>query len=163
MHIRPIERTDNAALATVVRTVMTEHGASGAGFSIHDYEVDHMYEAYTEPRACYFVVIHAGRVVGGGGIAQLAGSDPSLCELRKMYFLPEGRGLGTGRTLLDFCLDAARRFGYTRCYLETLRSMHAAQRLYERVGFIRIPEPLGQTGHFSCDSFYVKDLGPSDG
>ena len=40
-----------------------------------------------------------GRVVGGGGIAPLAGGDPDVCELRKMYFLPSLRGLGAGMAL----------------------------------------------------------------
>jgi putative acetyltransferase len=56
------------------------------------------------------------------------------------------------------CLEAARGFGFARCYLETLCGMDAAMRLYERSGFHRIDAPLGATGHGGCDSFYLREL-----
>jgi putative acetyltransferase len=56
------------------------------------------------------------------------------------------------------CLDAAREHGFKRCYLETLRGMTAAQKLYERSGFARIGAPLGNTGHGGCNTFMVLDL-----
>ena len=40
--IRPIEPRDDVAVASIIRTVMTEFGADGPGFAIHDHEVDHM-------------------------------------------------------------------------------------------------------------------------
>src|SRR5690606_27223481 len=106
-----------------IRTVMPEFGAVGCGFAINDPEVSHMSRAYEGPRAAYFVVTHQGRVVGGGGIAPLAGGPADVCELRKMYFLPETRGHGLGRRLIELCLDAARQRGFRVCYLETLTSM----------------------------------------
>jgi putative acetyltransferase len=75
-----------------------------------------------------------------------------------MYFLPQLRGLGAGAALMQRCLEAARGHGFRRCYLETLRGMDAAMRLYERSGFRKIPGPLGATGHGGCDSFYLLDL-----
>lgn len=156
--IRPITPADDAAMAAVIRSVMTEYGASGEGFSIHDPEVDHMAEAYAGLRAAYFVVTDGPRVVGGGGIAHLDGGDADVCELKKMYFLPEARGAGMGRALLARCLDAARERGYTHCYLETMSSMPEARRLYERAGFAEIDAPMGATGHFACDAWYVQTL-----
>ena len=156
--IRAIAPTDDAAMASVIRSVMTEFGASGEGFSIHDAEVGHMAEAYAGPRAAYFVVTDGARVLGGGGVAPLAGGDPGTCELKKMYFMPEARGAGMGRALLERCLEAARELGYTRCYIETLVSMHVARRLYERAGFEPLTGPLGDTGHHSCDAWYVREL-----
>lgn len=158
LSIRPITPADDVAIASVVRVVMTEFGATGTGFSIHDAEVDHMAEAYSGPRAAYFVVTDGARVLGGGGVAPLAGGDPSVCELKKMYFLAEARGSGMGRAMLERCLDAARELGYTRCYIETLVCMTAARRLYERAGFEPLSGPLGDTGHHSCDAWYVRAL-----
>ncbi|HZW51992.1 MAG TPA: GNAT family N-acetyltransferase, partial [Rudaea sp.] len=80
------------------------------------------------------------------------------CELRKMYFLPELRGRGAGAALIRHCMDTARSLGYAKCYLETLTGMDAAQRLYEKHGFRRIPAACGATGHFSCDRFYLLNL-----
>jgi putative acetyltransferase len=156
--LRPIEPKDDAAVAAIIRTVMPEFGASGPGFAIHDAEVDAMSAAYSRPRHAYFVVEQEGRVLGGGGIAPLAGGDPSVCELRKMYFLKEARGRGVGEQLLRRCLAFAREAGYRLCYLETLTGMDQAQKLYERLGFGRIPQAMGSTGHFGCNRFYTLDL-----
>jgi putative acetyltransferase len=161
--IRPIEARDDAAIAAIIRTVMPEFGATGCGFAISDPEVDWMQRAYAEPRSAYFVVERIDgdgnrSVEGGGGIAQLVGGDQHVCELRKMYFLPSARGLGAGAALMAQCLDAARGFGFSQCYLETLTGMDAAMRLYERSGFRRIDHALGATGHGGCNTFYLLDI-----
>ncbi len=161
--IRFIEARDDAAVAAIIRSVMPEFGACGSGFAISDPEVDWMQRAYTEPRSAYFVIeridAHGdGKVEGGGGIAPLTGGDDGTCELRKMYFLPGLRGIGAGAALMARCLDAARDFGFQRCYLETLTGMDAAMRLYERSGFRRIDAPMGATGHGGCNTFYLREL-----
>lgn len=156
--IRPIEARDDAAVAAIIRDVMPSFGACGAGFALSDDEVDAMSAAYAAPRSAYFVVEEAGRVIGGAGIAPLVAGDPDTCELRKMYYLPAARGRGLGERVLRLCLEQAREFGFRRCYLETLTGMDAAMKLYERAGFRRLPGPLGDTGHFSCDRHYLLDL-----
>lgn len=158
VRLRPIEARDDAAMAQVIRTVMPEFGAVGSGFAIADPEVDWMSRAYAQPRHAYFVLERDGRVLGGGGVAPLAGADPATCELRKMYVLPEGRGIGAGTALMQACLRAARDAGFVRCYLETLTGMDAAMRLYRRSGFRRIDAPMGATGHGGCDLFFLLDL-----
>ena len=156
--IRPIEPRDDADVARIIRTVMPEFGATGDGFAIKDPEVDWMSRAYGEPRSAYFVVEREGRVEGGGGVAPLVGGDPDTCELRKMYFLPSVRGVGAGAAMMARCLQAARAFGFRRCYLETLTGMDAAMKLYERSGFRRISCAMGATGHGGCNTFYLLDL-----
>jgi putative acetyltransferase len=160
--IRPIARRDDPAMAQIIRSVMTEHGAAGPGFAILDPEVDGMTKAYGRPGHGYWVLVRGERVVGGGGFGQLAGTDDPVCELRKMYFMPEARGVGMGARLLGHILDQAANAGYRTCYLETLRSMGQARRLYEAFGFRHIDGPMGATGHFRCDAWYVKELaGPA--
>lgn len=156
--LRPIEARDDAAIARIIRTVMPEFGACGDGFAINDPEVDWMHRAYSAPRSAYFVVEVDGEVVGGGGVAPLEGGGDDVCELRKMYFLPQARGLGAGAAVMAKSLEAARGFGFRRCYLETLTGMDAAMRLYERNGFRRIDAPMGATGHGGCDIWYLRDL-----
>ncbi len=156
--IRPIEARDEVAMAGIIRTVMPEFGAIGDGFAINDPEVDYMQRAYAIPRAAYFVVEQDGAIKGGGGVAPLIGGDVDTCELRKMYFLMELRGLGAGQQVIERSLDAAGGFGFRQCYLETLAGMDAAMRLYERNGFARIAAPLGATGHGGCNTFYLRKL-----
>ncbi len=156
--IRPIEPGDDTAMATIIRTVMPEFGAGGDGFAINDPEVDWMSRAYVRRRSAYFVVEIEGHVAGGGGVAPLAGGDDATCELQKMYFLPQARGLGAGAALMALCLSRARDFGFEHCYLETLGGMDKAMRLYERSGFSRIDAPMGTTGHGGCNTFYLREL-----
>jgi putative acetyltransferase len=156
--IRPIEPGDDAAVAAIIRRVMPEFGAVGDGFAINDPEVDWMCRAYNAPRTTYFVVERDGVVLGGAGVAPLAGADDGTCELRKMYFLPSLRGLGVGSLLMARCLESARGFGFQRCYLETLAGMDAAMRLYQRSGFRRIDAALGATGHGGCNAYYLRGL-----
>ena len=156
--IRPIAPQDNLSMGRIIKTTMTEFGASGAGFSINDAEVLAMYEAYTRPRHAYFVITNGEQIFGGAGIAPLSGGDPKVCELRKMYFEPEIRGLGFGQELMDKCLEKAHSLGFEHCYLETLKTMKGAEKLYLKNGFRLIAGPMGATGHFSCDSFYLKSL-----
>jgi putative acetyltransferase len=152
--IRPVTKSDNPAIAKIIRTVMPEFGAGGAGFAIHDNEVDDIFGSYSHPRCAYFVCEIDGKIVGGGGVAPLLNGDPNVCELKKMYFLPEGRGLGLGSKLLDGCIQAARDIGFEYCYLETFNTMKDAMVLYQKKGFEKIPGPMGNTGHFACDTFY---------
>ncbi len=158
LRIRPIEARDDTAVAAIIRAVMPEFGAIGDGFAINDPEVAWMHRAYGAPRSAYFVVEHGGQLLGGGGVAPLVGGDGDTCELRKMYFMPALRGLGAGAALMTHCLDAARGFGFRRCYLETLSGMDAAMKLYARSGFQRIDASLGATGHGGCNAFYLRDL-----
>jgi len=158
VQIRKILPGDNPQVAHIIRTVMPEFGAGGEGFAIHDTEVNDMYGAYDKDRAVYFVCEEDGKLIGGGGVAQLMGGDEKTCELKKMYFLPEGRGRGLGQQLLSRCLSAARQMEYVYCYLETFNTMKGAMKVYERNGFKKIAGPLGSTGHFACDVFYLLKL-----
>lgn len=156
--IRPITPADDGAVAAVIRTVMDEFDCTGAGFAIHDPEVDAMHAAYAAPGCRFFVITAGGRVAGCGGYGPLAGAEAGVCELRKMYFLPGLRGRGLGERFLRLLLDAMREDEYRRCYLETTSWMTAAQRLYERLGFAAVADAMGATGHHGCDRFYIRDL-----
>lgn len=155
--VRTLRRTDNPAVAAVIRTVMPEFGASGPGFAILDPEVDDMFGTY-KGRAAYFVATREGVLLGGAGVAPLTGARDDVCELRKMYLLADARGLGVGQSLLDTALTAARKLGYRRCYLETLSHMRDARKLYEKNGFTPLKRAMGKTGHFGCNTFYLLAL-----
>ena len=156
--IRQVTADDNAAVASIIRTVMPEFGAGGEGFAIHDVEVDNIHAAFSQPRSAYFVCEMDGKIVGGGGVAPLLNGDVDTCELKKMYFLKEGRGKGLGKMMVERCLKAARDIGFEYCYLETFNTMKDAMVLYEKMGFEKIGGPCGNTGHFACDTFYRMTL-----
>jgi putative acetyltransferase len=165
--IRPVAAGDRAGCTRLIRAVMPEFGAVGPGYAINDPEVDDMFGAYQGKRTAYFVVVPraadgrrggAREVHGGGGFGPLRGGDGETCELRKMYFLPALRGLGLGQEVLDRCFEAARRAGFRRMYLETIPSMTQARALYDRNGFVPRARPLGATGHYTCNTFMLREL-----
>lgn len=158
IQIRPIRSSDDASVAAIIRAVMPEFGADGPGFAIHDPEVDHMSRAYARPGAAYFVLDSSGRILGGAGVAPLEGGPEGVCELKKMYFLPEARGIGAGERMIRLCLRKAQELGYRTCYLETLSGMDRAMRLYAKVGFKPLSEAWGATGHHGCDHWFALEL-----
>ncbi len=158
IQIRPIQRKDNPYVRAILRRVMEEFGANNKGFAYFDSEVDDMYGSYTADGCAYLVATRKERVIGGGGIGPLVGGDTGTCELKKMYFYPEARGLGLGYRILEQLLTKAREFGYAKCYLETMAAMHDAQRLYRKFGFQELDHPLGETGHTGCNRWFLLEL-----
>ncbi len=121
--IRPIQSKDNAATAAVIRKVLTEYGLNREGFAFVDAELDALFENYQAPQAGYFVAEVDGTIVGGAGFGPLLGGESNTAELKKMYLLPEARGLGLGRALMDAILPLVKAGGYSRLYLETMPNM----------------------------------------
>ena len=156
--LRPIRECDNEAVAEIIRNVMAEFQAVGCGYSINDSEVDDMFSAYLPKGSEFYVVEADGQILGCGGYAPLTGGDKDTCELRKMYFLPELRGIGMGVQMLTLCLDEARNDGYRHCYLETMGGMEKARSLYEKYGFTYLDKPMGNTGHTSCGTWMARAI-----
>ena len=152
--IRPQDDADTEAL---IRTCLKEFGADHEGTAWADPFLGRLCEVYAEPGSRYWVARdETGQVVGGVGIGPVAGDDDT-CELQKMYCLGRVRGTGLAHRLLDLALDFAGSH-YSRCYLETLEEMVGARRFYEKRGFVRTDEVLGDPGHFCCDIRYIKEL-----
>lgn len=156
-NIREIKKEDNKDLEKVIRSCLIEFGANHEGTAWTDPNLGRFSEIYnTEGNKYWVIVDESERVVGGVGIGKLEGIE-DVCELQKMYCLPEVRGTGISHRLIEIALDYAKRY-YRRCYLETLENMKAAQKFYEKYGFIRIYEPIVKTEHFACDVRYIKNL-----
>jgi putative acetyltransferase len=156
--IREIKPEDNAKLATVIRSVLVELNVPKVGTAYEDKATDEMFENYQKEKAIYFVVEHNNTIVGGAGIAQLDHFKGNTCELQKMYFLPIVRGKGIGTKLIAACLEKAKYFEFKNCYLETMPYMKAAQKLYKKYGFTDLKEPVGNTGHYSCNVWMIKEI-----
>ena len=156
--IREIKPKDNSKIATTIRTVLIEFGVPKIGTAYADKILDTLFEAYSFEKAIYFVVEKNGEIFGGAGIKQLDNYAGNVCELQKMYFLSEARGIGLGSKMMDICLQKAREFGFEQCYLETLPYMQDARKLYRKAGFKDLDAPMGDTGHYSCNLWMLKKL-----
>ena len=156
--IREIQQKDNTSITQVVREVLVEFGVPKVGTAYEDKALDRMFETYQKEKASYFVIEYQGKIIGGAGIAQLDNFDGNTCELQKMYFLPIARGKGLGSKMISMCLNKAKEFGFDQCYLETMPYMDSARALYKKNGFVSLEKPKGNTGHYSCNVWMIKDL-----
>jgi putative acetyltransferase len=156
--IREIKPTDNSQIAKVVRSVILEMGAPKVGTAYEDKATDNMFETYQKKNSTYFVLEKDNTVIGGAGVAQLDGFNGNICELQKMYFLPIARGKGLGSKLINICLEKAKEFGFEKCYLETLPYMTDAVKLYKRNGFTNLDKPMGNTSHYNCNVWMLKEI-----
>ncbi|MFV8439354.1 bifunctional helix-turn-helix transcriptional regulator/GNAT family N-acetyltransferase [Vibrio owensii] len=156
--LRPLTKADNSQVADVIRKVSAEYGLTAdKGYGVADPTLDDMYSVYDQQGAAYWVVEYQGEIVGGGGLAPLTG-EPNVCELQKMYFLPQTRGHGLAKRIVALSLQLAKQFGYQQCYLETTECLREAVGLYEKLGFEHLDAPLGQTGHDACEVVMLKTL-----
>ncbi len=146
------------AICHIIETVGAEFGAVGEGFGPSDPEVKGMSQHYQLAlRGQYLVALLNDQVVGGCGIAPF-NDKQDICELRKLFLLPEGRGYGIGRQLLDESIAFARAQGFQQCYLDTKSNMTAAIALYESYGFKRLNQALEGAVHCGCDIYMLLDL-----
>ena len=156
--IREIQPGDNSKIARVIRSILIEFEVPKIGTVYADKILNTLYEEYNIEKAIYLVIEKNNKIYGGAGIKQLDNYNGNVCELQKMYFMPEARGIGLGSKMMDFCLHKAKIFGYKQCYLETLPYMEDARKLYRKVGFKDLNAPMGNTGHYSCNLWMIKDL-----
>ncbi len=156
--IREIQPKDNPKIAKVIRKILIEFGVPKVGTAYADKILDTLYEAYDTENAIYYVIEKKGEIFGGAGIKKLDNYEGNVCELQKMYFLPEARGIGLGSKMMETCLQKAKEFGFEQCYLETLPYMEDARKLYRKAGFKDLDAPMGDTGHYSCNLWMLKEL-----
>ncbi len=156
--IRPIAQNDNAGIALIIRSVLSEFKANKPGTVYFDPTTDELYQLFSKPGSCYWILEMDGKMMGGSGIYPTEGLPDGCCEVVKLYLMPEARGKGYGKQLIQQCFESARQLGYRQVYLETMPELKMAVGLYEQCGFEYLQGPLGNSGHFGCDLWMLKTL-----
>lgn len=159
IQIRPIEQKDNIDIAKVIRGALEEFGANKPGTVYFDPTTDALFELFNNtPGSYYYIATIDNNVVGGAGIFPTENLPNGTCELVKLYLHKDARGTGLGKQLLNRAMQWAKENGYTQVYLESMPELSKAVTIYENVGFKRIHQPLGNSGHCGCDIWMVKNL-----
>jgi putative acetyltransferase len=92
-----------------------------------------------QPNVTFLTARMPERVIGCGALVNHGGE---YGELKRMFVLPEFRGLKVGRRILEELESRARASKLPLIRLETGVSQHSALALYERAGYRRIA-PFG--------------------
>ncbi len=159
IQIRPIEQKDNIDIAKVIRGALEEFGANKPGTVYFDPTTDALFELFNNtPGSYYYIATIDNNVVGGAGIFPTENLPEGTCELVKLYLHKDARGTGLGKQLLNTAMQWAKENGYTQVYLESMPELSKVVTIYENVGFKRIHQPLGNSGHCGCDIWMVKNL-----
>ncbi len=156
--IRTILPADNPAVANIIRTSLAEFGVNKPGTVYFDESTDHLYELFQKKGSIYYIAEKSNELIGGAGIYPSDGLHEDVCELVKMYLKKEARGLGLGKELINKCIDFAMSSGYKKIYLETFPELAQAVNVYKKFGFTYLDDPMGNTGHFGCDVWMIKEL-----
>ena len=158
MQIRKIITDDNAAMASIIRNSLLEFNAAKPGTVYFDETTDHLSDVFTENRSAYFVIEIDNEVAGGCGFFPTKGLPQNTCELVKLYVSKKYRHNGYGQTLLEKCIEEAKKEGYEKMYLESMPELKNALSMYEKNGFRYISGSLGDSGHGGCEIWMMKDL-----
>jgi len=130
--IREIKPEDNPVIERIIKDIFHEFNMPLIGTAYEDKETPNMFESYQSEKEAYYVIEENGVVYGGGGIKSLRDFEEDVCELQKMYFSPSIRGKGFGKMMFDKCMQAAKDFGYEKCYLESASQIKAAIHIYKK-------------------------------
>lgn len=154
--IRPWQPSDRQAAAEIIRRVLTEYGLGWEPEGA-DQDVLNVEACYLQQRGEFWVIAGAnGTLVGTGAYYPIARGKQAV-EIRKMYLLPEARGQGLGRFLLEQLEQAIAAQGFAEIWIETASVLQEAVRLYESSGYL--PETGVETTR--CDRVYRKVLFPT--
>ncbi|MBF0762020.1 GNAT family N-acetyltransferase [Dysgonomonas mossii] len=159
MNIRLIEEKDNEAMARIIQSTLEEFGANQPGTVYYDQSIWSLSDIVNNDKSAYFVIEENNKILGGAGIYPTQGLPEHTAELVKLYTIPETRGKGYGKQLINICLDFAKQVGYKYIYLESMEELSMAVGLYERLGFKYLDTPMGKSGHNYCKIWMLKDLG----
>jgi putative acetyltransferase len=155
---RKIEQRDNGEVAELIRSVFREFNIARPGTVYFDPTTDDLFSLFQTPGSEYWIAEVEGVITGGCGVFPTPGLPAGCAELVKLYLNHEYRGKGIGWQLMGKTFESAKSLGYKQLYLESLPELGKAISLYERAGFRKISGPLGNSGHFGCDIWMVKDL-----
>ncbi len=159
---REIEKKDNKEIAALIRQVFREFKIDRPGTVCYDPTTDDLYNLFRAPGSVYWIAEDKNTIIGGCGIYPTPGLPEGCAELVKLYLLPSYRSRGIGRELIERSFNSARQYGYRQLYIESLPELGKAIHIYEKAGFRLLSSPMGNSGHFGCDIWMIRELTDKD-
>ena len=104
----------------------------GLDTSFEPYVARPLADCILDGRGRVWIAEDADRIVGS---IAMVDTGEGIGQLRWFLLVPEVRGSGLGRRLLEAALAYGRERGFLRIFLWTFADLEGARRLYERAGF----------------------------
>lgn len=158
VQIREINQNDNIEIASIIRNALKEYGVDKPGTVYTDPTTDQLFELFRNENSIYYIAEINGVMLGGCGLFPTQGLPEKCIELVKLYLSKDARGKGIGYQLMNKCIEKAKELNYTSIYLESLPELNNAVNLYESIGFKKLKNPMGQSGHFACNLWMLLKL-----
>ncbi len=152
--IRNWQKSDRTAAAEVIRTVLEEYGLPWQP-ELADGDVIEIESAYLKTGGEFWVVEKNSTIVGTAAYQPISRGQKAV-EIRKMYLLPEVRGKGLGKYLLQELEKAIAVKDYQEIWLETASILKEAVILYEHSGY----QTVNDVETERCDLAYLKKIHP---
>lgn len=156
LEIKKISKEFDKDLEKIIRDCLIEYNLNISGTAWEDPYLHKFSEYYKDIKGNYYIAFWNGELAGGCGYGPLPG-ETDTCELQKLYIKKELRKYGIGQALVNAVEKEASNF-YQKIYLETAESMESAIRFYKKNNYKLLCSPLGNTGHNSCGTFFMKEL-----
>lgn len=138
MTIRLVHADSTERWATARRLIEAYAASLHLDLSFQNFadEISNLAREYGPPDGVLLLAKRDGAMIGCVALRKLS---EGVCEMKRLYVVPEGRGSGAGRALAEGLIAQGRRLGYERMVLDTLPFMTQAQALYVSLGFAPIP------------------------
>jgi putative acetyltransferase len=130
-----IVEAGNAAEFAAGRLLFEEYaGQLGVDLCFQDFaaELTQIKTMYGPPSGCLLLAQRDDAYIACGAMRR---KSENICEMKRLYVGPAGRGAGLGRRLADALISKASTLGYSTMVLDTLPGMDTAQGLYRSLGF----------------------------
>ncbi len=95
-------------------------------------ELDSLPGEYDSPAGALLLAEEEGEYVGCVALRRL---EKDICEMKRLYVAPAGRGRGLGLKLAEAIIVRACELDYKKMRLDTLATMTEARQLYSSLGF----------------------------
>jgi putative acetyltransferase len=158
MQIRKVQPSDNKTLATIIRNIFIELNIPTEGTVFTDPTTDDLYNLFKTDRALLWVALDGDTVLGCCGVYPTNALPEGCVELVKFYLAPEARGKKIGKALFEKSLESAVELGYKSVYIESFPQFAEAVKMYKKFGFTYLTNPLGNSGHFGCNIWMLKQI-----
>ena len=123
---------------SIIRVLFIEY-ATSLGFSLcfqdFDKELAGLPGEYAPPYGCLLLAMDDINAIGCVALRKF---EEGICEMKRLYVKPSGRGKGLGKKLVNAIIEEAIKIGYTKMRLDTVPAMKEAIAIYRSIGFYEI-------------------------